>query len=635
MLSRHYDEKRCCTFLRENTMKEYDKLEYEIFRDNCLYSASIHFQRPNSKWLKGKLNICNAILIIYNENEPKKKPFQLPIESIDHYLLFYESQLIKVVLKTIDYFQMKFINISNLDEFVQFLSRQISFYKIYKKHVCSFAPNFSLPLEHSIRIDKEEELKELNKKTEKLMKWKLFDNNNSLINSYERKICISDKLTENHIRHGMKCFELFRFPLITYICQRRQTLLFRSAQFAQNEKFTSPFSVSISSSSSSTIQSDMNLKSIMKYYCPTNTGLIICLDQQMTIPKYSVGYWKFLQNSTRFDLSLIQLDTNRIISSFSDMMNSLLNRTNESIIKETIKPTEEVNDSDELKPSKNQWLSLCGKWLVNVRNAIRSSMIISSLLLFGSMNLKESNDTYHLLLQDMTGVDLTCVISSLVKILQEKKYRTYDGFIQLILLDWFNVGHPFANRSSTIFQFTNNNNNNNNNNMSNNNNLNNNLNSKICLKTMESPAPIFLLFLDSVYQLIQQFPTTFQFNTDFLVILATNSYSSSFGTFLQNYPNERELIEKNTISLWSWMCHSAIRNKLTNKFYFENDELILTPNMEPKTFKFWWSFYGRFVFLPANVQREKRKLLNGALERTVRLNVEAEELRKKLTMIKM
>lgn len=52
-------------------------------------------------------------------------------------------------------------------------------------------------------------------------------------------------------------------------------------------------------------------------------------------------------------------------------------------------------------------------------------------------------------------------------------------------------------------------------------------------------APVFLLFLDCVWQILRQFPCSFEFNCHFLIMLFEHSYASQFGTFLGNNENER------------------------------------------------------------------------------------------------
>lgn len=52
-------------------------------------------------------------------------------------------------------------------------------------------------------------------------------------------------------------------------------------------------------------------------------------------------------------------------------------------------------------------------------------------------------------------------------------------------------------------------------------------------------APVFLLFLDCVWQILRQFPCSFEFSESFLVLLFEHAYASQFGTFLGNSEAER------------------------------------------------------------------------------------------------
>lgn len=64
-----------------------------------------------------------------------------------------------------------------------------------------------------------------------------------------------------------------------------------------------------------------------------------------------------------------------------------------------------------------------------------------------------------------------------------------------------------------------------------------------------SEAPVFLLFLDCVWQILRQFPCSFQFNEHFLVTLFEHAYASQFGTFLGNSAAERSVIHCRSFAL--------------------------------------------------------------------------------------
>lgn len=63
-------------------------------------------------------------------------------------------------------------------------------------------------------------------------------------------------------------------------------------------------------------------------------------------------------------------------------------------------------------------------------------------------------------------------------------------------------------------------------------------------------APVFLLFLDCVWQILRQFPCSFEFNENFLVQLFEHAYASQFGTFMGNSAAERSV----------WVCSGCCQS---------------------------------------------------------------------------
>lgn len=128
-------------------------------------------------------------------------------------------------------------------------------------------------------------------------------------------------------------------------------------------------------------------------------------------------------------------------------------------------------------------------------------------------------------LQEGNGQDLNCVVSSLTQLLLDPYFRTKFGFQSLIQKEWISLGHPFANRLGHI----------------------------LC-KEIE-PSPIFLLFLDCVWQLLQQFPNAFQISETYLTTLWDAAHVSVFDTFLFNSHHDRFLAENGSVilrSVWDW-----------------------------------------------------------------------------------
>ncbi|EHA99530.1 Myotubularin-related protein 2 [Heterocephalus glaber] len=64
-------------------------------------------------------------------------------------------------------------------------------------------------------------------------------------------------------------------------------------------------------------------------------------------------------------------------------------------------------------------------------------------------------------------------------------------------------------------------------------------------------SPVFLQFIDCVWQMTRQFPTAFEFNEYFLVTILDHLYRCLFGAFLCNSEQQRgkENLPKRTVSL--------------------------------------------------------------------------------------
>ena len=72
-------------------------------------------------------------------------------------------------------------------------------------------------------------------------------------------------------------------------------------------------------------------------------------------------------------------------------------------------------------------------------------------------------------------------------------------------------------------------------------------------------APIFIQWLDAVWQLTQQFPAAFGFSEHYLLALVDALYEGRFGTFLFNSQRERERHRSShkTLSIWSALLPSS------------------------------------------------------------------------------
>ncbi|KAL7054029.1 hypothetical protein AAHC03_026615 [Spirometra sp. Aus1] len=140
------------------------------------------------------------------------------------------------------------------------------------------------------------------------------------------------------------------------------------------------------------------------------------------------------------------------------------------------------------------------------------------------------------------GRDRTLLVSSLAQIILAPGVRTIRGFEALIYRDWLLAGHPFGETCR---------------------------HSAFSVSISQRDSPIFLLFLDCVWQIWCQYPSCFEFNEDFLIFLAKHVYVSEFGTFLGNSEQDREKLElsSKTFSLWSYVNRPEVLADFLNPLY--------------------------------------------------------------------
>jgi len=102
------------------------------------------------------------------------------------------------------------------------------------------------------------------------------------------------------------------------------------------------------------------------------------------------------------------------------------------------------------------------------------------------------------------GWDRTAQVASLAMLCMDAHYRTVAGLLLLIQKEFCSFGHPFQTR----------------------------------LALNERPSseysPIFLQWLECVYQVMVQFPTAFEFTPDFLLRLGSEALTNRYGTFFKD-----------------------------------------------------------------------------------------------------
>lgn len=157
---------------------------------------------------------------------------------------------------------------------------------------------------------------------------------------------------------------------------------------------------------------------------------------------------------------------------------------------------------DPFEESEERWLTSIenSRWLEYVRAFLKHSAEI----------------VYHLdgknvsvVLQEEEDRDLTCVVSSLVQLMLDPHYRSLIGFQSLVQKEWVMAGHRFLDRCNHL------------------------------KKNDKEESPLFMLFLDCVWQMMNQYPAAFEFTEAYLTVLSDSMWIPLFSTFLFNSPKQR------------------------------------------------------------------------------------------------
>ncbi|KAF2988322.1 hypothetical protein EK904_007635 [Melospiza melodia maxima] len=201
------------------------------------------------------------------------------------------------------------------------------------------------------------------------------------------------------------------------------------------------------------------------------------------------------------------------------------------------------------------------------------------------------------------GWDRTAQVCSLASLLLDPFYRTFKGFMVLIEKEWIAMGHKFSHRCGHLDG------------------------------DPKEVSPVFTQFVECVWQLMQQFPCSFEFSERFLLEIHDHVYSCQFGNFLGTCHRDREelrIFEK-THSLWPFLLQrkQELRNPLYRGFTAYKE---LQPNTLPFSFQFWCGMYNRFDKGMQPKQSVLEQLLS-CLRHSVSLEESAAQLENKLPIL--
>ncbi|XP_054724545.1 myotubularin-related protein 9-like [Uloborus diversus] len=232
-----------------------------------------------------------------------------------------------------------------------------------------------------------------------------------------------------------------------------------------------------------------------------------------------------------------------------------------NLLESLTKLVEACNDNS---CSVDKWLSRLESsgWLTNVKDVLTCACLVAQCL---------EQDSSSVLVHGAEGTDATLTVCALTQIILNPDCRTVHGFEALIEREFLQAGHPFSTRCQCGAYAS--------------------ANSR-----SRDQSPTFLMFLDCVHQIHQQFPCSFEFNEQFLITLFEHSYASQFGTFLGNCDKDRHdlKLSKKTVSLWSMLNRSNVLLTYLNPMYEPNNSVIW-PTVAPQSVVLWSGMYLRWV----------------------------------------
>ncbi|XP_054717758.1 LOW QUALITY PROTEIN: myotubularin-related protein 3-like [Uloborus diversus] len=196
------------------------------------------------------------------------------------------------------------------------------------------------------------------------------------------------------------------------------------------------------------------------------------------------------------------------------------------------------------------------KWLHHISGLLRAALLVVN-----AVDIERRPVLVHC----SDGWDRTPQIVSLAELMLDPYYRTKKGFQVLVEREWLDFGHKFADRCGH----------------------------PDANDDRNERCPVFLQWLDCVYQLLEQFQCHFEFNQQYLARLALHTYSCLFGTFLCNTNQARKVlsVSKRTFSVWPVLNE---KSQFHNYIYNHSNQ-VLRPSFQIRSLKIWSD-----VYLPNN-----------------------------------
>lgn len=218
-----------------------------------------------------------------------------------------------------------------------------------------------------------------------------------------------------------------------------------------------------------------------------------------------------------------------------------------------------------------------GSWLKDIANSGWYDIMGAVLSCVCTVITEIHDHKCSALIHCSDGWDRTAQVSSLVMLCMDPHYRSLHGFLILISKEFCSYGHRFRTRLGNGEQPT------------------------------SEYSPIFIQWLECVYQLTVQFPQAFEFSSDLLLFIGKEVFTNRYGTFLVDSEMERQSVAKGTLSLWPAILNpggsSGPAAEHLNPEYKPSIGLgrVLRPSPSQINFKIWEGYWFRYIKHPRDL----------------------------------
>lgn len=245
-------------------------------------------------------------------------------------------------------------------------------------------------------------------------------------------------------------------------------------------------------------------------------------------------------------------------------------------------------------------------WLSYIRSILVASLNITTMI---------HSEHNSVLIHCSDGWDRTSQLCALSQVMLDPYFRTIKGLAVLIEKDWISFGHKFAERYGHAKHDPHN----------------------------DQRSPVFIQFLDCVWQILRQFPNSFEYTSELLSYVAYHTTSGLYGTFLADNECERNILYQlpfKTPSIWNFIFQKVCKQRwdknvslgFLNENYIEfEDVLFLDHRMINLKI---WKYHQKLNPFSSEFLMEEREQSEMCMEKLVEKDMKLVQMRVEMEKMK-